>query len=55
VWWNFKNLPFILTILIYSLLQYGVFWAFSLMDVVLLSAIVMTTNNDENGGKEHHQ
>ena len=54
VWWNFKNLPFILTILIYSLMQYGVFWAFSLMDVVLLSAIVMTTNNDENGGKEHY-
>jgi hypothetical protein len=54
VWWNFKNLPFILTVLIYSLMQYGVFWAFSLMDVVLLSAIVMTTNNDENGGKEHY-
>lgn len=53
-WWNFKNAAFIIAILVYSLTQYGFFWAFSLMDIVFLSAVLMKTNNDENGSKEYY-
>lgn len=50
-WWNWRNAPFVLAIIVYSLLQYGLFWGFSYLDVVLVMALLMPSNLFERGYK----
>lgn len=50
-WWKWRNVPFVLAILVYSLLQYGLFWGFSYLDVVLVAALLMPFNLFERGYK----
>jgi hypothetical protein len=44
VWWQRKNIAIIGVILAYSLLQYGIFWGFSLMDIVFMAALMAPVN-----------
>lgn len=50
-WWKWRNVPFVLAALVYSLLQYGLFWGFSYFDVVLVAALLMPYNLFECGYK----
>jgi hypothetical protein len=49
LWWRGKNISFIAAIALYSITQYGVFWGFSLIDVVFIVALVMPLNAYEYG------
>jgi len=44
VWWKRKNFAVLLTIIAYSLLQYGIFWGFSLIDIVFISMLIAPLN-----------
>lgn len=44
VWWQRKNVAIIGVILVYSLLQYGIFWGVSLMDIVFISVLMAPVN-----------
>ncbi len=44
VWWQRKNVAIIGVILAYSLFQYGIFWGFSLMDIVFMAALMAPVN-----------
>ncbi len=42
--WKKKNTVLIVSVLVYSLFQYGVFWGFSLLDVIFVSLIMSPVN-----------
>lgn len=42
--WERKNTILIITVLIYSMFQYGIFWGFSLLDVIFVSLIMSSIN-----------
>lgn len=50
-WWKWRNAPFVVAALVYSLLQYGLFWGFSYFDVVLVAVLLMPYNLFERGYK----
>ena len=49
VWWKRKNFAVLLTIIAYSLLQYGIFWGFSLIDVIFISMLIAPLNFSDIG------
>ncbi|AEA44162.1 O-antigen polymerase [Fluviicola taffensis DSM 16823] len=51
MWWQKKNSPFIITILIYSMMQYGIFWGMSFIDVIFVFLIISNYNNVNFGSK----
>lgn len=44
IWWKRKNYLVLISILLYSMLQYGVFWGFSMLDITFLFFILTPIN-----------
>jgi hypothetical protein len=44
VMWKKHNFILLLTILLYSLFQYGIFWGFSFLDVIFMSFLLSNKN-----------
>lgn len=51
LWWRGKNFPILLTIIVYSLMQYGIFWGMSFLDVIFVFLVISGINIIDFGGK----
>lgn len=49
IWWKRKNFAVLVTIIAYSLLQYGIFWGFSLIDIVFIAMLIAPLNFNDIG------
>ncbi len=52
LWWKWKNWSIVLIILGYSFFQYGIFWGFSLLDVVFVFVLIAPKNLIASGYSE---
>lgn len=44
IWWKRQNFAILFTLIAYSMLQYGIFWGFSLIDLVFMAALITPLN-----------
>nr|WP_294858242.1 O-antigen ligase family protein [uncultured Fluviicola sp.] len=51
LWWRRKNFPILAAIIIYSLMQYGIFWGMSFLDVIFVFLVISDANIIDFGGK----
>jgi hypothetical protein len=51
LWWRGKNFPILATIVIYSLMQYGIFWGMSFLDVIFVFLVISDVNIIDFGSK----
>lgn len=51
LWWKKKNFPILAAIIIYSLMQYGIFWGMSFLDVIFVFLVISDVNIIDFGGK----
>lgn len=48
-WWTKRNFAILLAILFYSMLQYGIFWGFSFLDIIFMFFLITPSNNTSFG------
>lgn len=51
LWWRGKNFPILITIIVYSFMQYGIFWGMSFLDVIFVFLVISDVNIIDFGGK----
>lgn len=54
IWWKKKNFAILFTIIVYSISQYGIFWGFSLLDLVFIAALITPINFIDIGYKKQN-